>query len=152
MLVVILGLTLSSSPAHPPGLISWKPPGCPSPRGEPFPGACCARVLRWDKTSHTAPPGASICTFPNLLKVFVRASSRSQRSVWRGSPGPWWESLCQVVVFPRLEASRACSLLEAGCCGLYYEQPDSPGNLSVDENGGNYPCRRLTPYRNHYVL
>lgn len=79
--------------------------GCPPPREEPFPRVCCTRVLGWDKTSHTAPPGASICTFPNLRKVFVHASSRSQHSLFGGGlPGPWWESLFQVVIFTRLES------------------------------------------------
>lgn len=91
-------------PAHPSGLISWKPPGCPPPRGEPFPRVCCARVLGWDTTSHIAPPGASICTFPNLRKVFVCASSRPQRSVWRGFAWPLVGVLVSRGYFPGLES------------------------------------------------
>ena len=94
--------------------------GCPPPREEPFPRVCCTRVLGWDKTSHTAPPGASICMFPNLRKVFVHASSRSQRSLLEGvclAPGG---SPCFKWLFsPDWKALLACSLLETGYCGLH---------------------------------
>ena len=121
-LALILGLAVSSSPAHPPGPISWKPPGCPPPRGEPCPEPS-VHVSSAGVRPHAQLLPGSICTLPDQRKMFVRPVDLGALRLEGAFLAPGGSSCFKWWFSPDWKAPRARNLLETGCCGLYCEQP-----------------------------